>query len=64
MTSDSEFVTFVNHAIKLALDSTMYPNNWTVLSILLETQNVNASYVQTMHDSYNQCYDMRIYGTS
>ena len=30
-----------------------------VLSILLETQDVNVSYVQTMHDYYNQCYDTR-----
>ena len=27
--------------------------------ILLETQDVNASYVQTMHDYYNRCYDTR-----
>ena len=59
MTSDSEFVAFVNHAIQLALDLMVYPNIWAVLSILLETQDVNASYVQTMHDYYNRCYDMR-----
>ena len=53
MTSDSEFVAFVNHATQLALDLTIYPNIWAVLSILLETQDVNASYVQTMHDYYN-----------
>ena len=49
----------VNHAIQLAFDLTTYPNIWAVLSILLETQDVNASYVQTMHDHYNQCYDTR-----
>ena len=27
--------------------------------MLLETQDVNASYMQTMHDYYNQCYDTR-----
>ena len=59
MTSDSKFVTFNNHAIQLALDLMVYPNIWAVLSILLETQDVNASYMQTMHDYYNQCYDMR-----
>ena len=53
MTSDSEFVAFVNHAIQLALDLTTYPNIWAVLSILLETQDVNMSYVQVMHDYYN-----------
>ena len=59
MTSDSKFVAFVNHAIQLALDLTTYPNIWAVLLILLETQDVNASDVQMMHDYYNQCYDTR-----
>ena len=60
MTSDSEFIAFINHAIHLTLDLTTYPNIWAVLLILLETQDVNASYVQTMHDDYNQCYDTRM----
>ena len=51
ITSDSKFVAFVNHAIQLAL--TIYLNIWPVLLIPLETQDVNASYVQTMHDYYN-----------
>ena len=59
MTSDSEFIALVIHAIQLALDLTTYSNIWAVLLILLETQNVNASYVQMMHDYYNQCYDTR-----
>ena len=59
MTFDSEFIAFINHAIQLALDLTTYSNIWAVLSILLETQDVNASYMQTMHDYYNQCYDPR-----
>ena len=59
MTSDSELITFVNHAIQLALDLTTYPKIWAVLLILLETQDINGSYVQTMHDYYNQCYDTR-----
>ena len=45
MTSDSELVAFINHAIQLELDLTTYPNIWAVLSILLETQDVNVSYV-------------------
>ena len=45
MTSDSEFIAFINHAIQLALDLTTYPNIWAVLSILLETQDVNVSYI-------------------
>ena len=59
MTSDSEFVAFINHAIQLALDLTTYPNIWAVFLILLETQDVNMSYIQTMHDYYNQCYNTR-----
>ena len=43
----------------------VYPNIWAVLLILLETQDVNTSYVQTMHDYYNRCYyeNTRLYGT-
>ena len=59
MTSDSEFVAFVNHAIQLALDLTTCPNIWAVLSILLETQDFNMPYVQVMHNYYNQCYNTR-----
>ena len=59
MTSDSEFIAFINHTIQLTLDLIVYPNIWAVLLILLETQDVNASYIQTMHDYYNQCYDTR-----
>ena len=59
MTSDSEFVAFVNHTIQLALDLTAYPNIWAVLLILLETQDVNTSYVQVMHDYYDECYNTK-----
>ena len=59
MTSNSEFAAFVNHAIQLALDLTAYPNIWAVLSILLETQDVNTSNVQVMHDYYNECYNTK-----
>ena len=59
ITSHSEFIAFINHAIQLALDLTTYLNIWALLLILLETQDVNASYVQMMHDYYNHCYDTR-----
>ena len=59
MTFDSEFVAFVNHTIQLALDLMAYPNIWAVLLILLETQDVNTSYVQVMHDYYNECYSTK-----
>ena len=56
MTSDSEFVAFVNHTIQLALDLMAYPNIWAVL---LETQDVNTSYVQVMHYYFNECYNTK-----
>ena len=59
MTSDSEFVAFGNHAIQLALDLMAHPNIWAVLLILLEIQDVNTSYVQVMHDYYNECYNTK-----
>ena len=59
MSADSEFVTFVRRAIKLALDLMAYPTIWAVLSILLETQDVNSSYVQAIHQYHNQCYKMK-----
>ena len=59
MTSNREFVAFANHAIQLALNLMAYPNIWAVLLILLETQDVNTSYVQVMHDYYNECYNTK-----
>ena len=59
MTSDGEFVAFIGNAVQLMPDLTTYPNIWAVLLILLETPDVNALYVQMMHDYYNQCYDTR-----
>ena len=59
MTSDSEFVAFINHAIQLALNLMAYPTIWAVLLILLEMQDVNALYVQVMHDYYNECYNTK-----
>ena len=58
MTSAIKFVAF-NHTIQLALNLTAYPNFWAVLSILLETQDVNTSCVQVMHDYYNECYNTK-----
>ena len=59
MTSDSKFVSFVNHAIQMALDLTAYPNIWDVLSILFETQDVNTSYVQVMHNCYSEWHNTK-----
>ena len=44
----------------MALDLTIYPTIWAVLSILLETQGVNTSYVQVMHDYYRECYNTKM----
>ena len=59
MTSDHEFVAFVNHAIQLAIDLTAYPNIWAVLLILLETQDIKTSDEQVMHHDYNECYNTK-----
>ena len=59
VTSNNEVVAFANHAIQLALDLMAYPNIWAVLSILIETQGVNTSFVQVMHDYYNECYNTK-----
>ena len=59
MTPDSEFIAFVNHAFQFTLDFTNYPHILAVLLILLETQDVNTSYIQVMHNYYNQCYSTR-----
>ena len=59
MTSDSEFVAFVNHAIQMVLNLMAYPNIWAVLSILLETQDEKTSYVQVMHDYNDECYNTK-----
>ena len=59
ITSDSEFVAFFNHAIQLTLDLMADPNIWAVLLVLLETQDVNTSYVQVMHNYYNECYNTK-----
>ena len=42
MTSDSELIAFINHAIQLALDLTTYPNIWAVL-------------LMSMHPMYRRC---------
>ena len=34
MSTDSEFVTFVSHAIELSVDLTVYPTIWAVLDTL------------------------------
>ena len=44
----------------MALDLTAYPNIWAVLLILLETQDVNTSCVQVMHDYFNECYNKKM----
>ena len=60
MSSDSEFVAFVNHAIHMALDLTAFSNIWAVLLVMLETQDVNyMTYVQVMHNYYNECYNTK-----
>ena len=67
MTSDCEFIAFINHAIQLTLVLTTYPNMRTVLLILLETQDVNTSLCTgdaQLLQSMLQHQDGRIYDKS
>ena len=56
MFADSEFVTFLSHAIDLLVDLTVYPTVWAVLKILLETQDANAIYVCNLQEYHSACY--------
>ena len=38
---------------------TVFLTIWAVLSILLESQDVNALYVQAIQQYYDHCYDMK-----
>ena len=46
MSSDNEYVTLLKYAIHLNKDLTVFPTLWTVLSILLDTQDGKQEYVK------------------
>ena len=57
MSSDNEYVTLLKYAVCLNIDLTMFPTLWTVLSILLDTQNGKCEYVKCLQEEYNTYYE-------
>ena len=57
MSSDNKYVTLLKYAIHLNIDLTTFPTLWTVLSILLDTQNGKHEYIKCLQDEYNTYYE-------
>ena len=53
MSSDNEYVTLLQHTIRLHIDLTTFPTLWAVLSILLNTQDCKCEYVKHLQEEYN-----------
>ena len=53
MSSDNEYVTLLKYTICLNIDLTMFPTLWSVLSILLDTQDVKCKHVKCLQEEYN-----------
>ena len=59
MSLDNEYVALLKYAIHLNIDISMFPTLWTVLSILLDTQDSNLEYVKLLREEYNRYYESR-----
>ena len=57
MSSDNEYITLLQHTIHLHVDLTMFPTLWSVLSILLDTQDGKCEYVKCLQEEYNNYYE-------
>ena len=57
MSSDNEYVALLKYAIHLNVDLTTFPTLWTVLSILLDTQDGNLEYVKFLEEEYKRYYE-------
>ena len=57
MSSNSEYVTLLQHTISLHIDLTTFPTLWAVLSILLNTQDCKREYVKCLQEEYNNYYE-------
>ena len=53
MSSDNEYVTLIQYAIRLHIDLTTFPTLWAVLFILLDTQDGKHEYVKCLQGEYN-----------
>ena len=56
MSSDNEYVILLKHTMHLNIDLSMFPTLWTVLSILLDTQDGKCEYVKLLQEEYNTHY--------
>ena len=56
---DNEYITLLNYAIHLHIDIGTFPTVWTVLSILLDTQDNKLEYVKFLQEEYNRYYKHR-----
>ena len=56
MSSDNEYVILLKYAIHLNIDLSVFLTLWTVLSILLDTQDGKCEYVQVLQEEYNTYY--------
>ena len=59
MSLDNEYVALLKYAIHLNIDISRFPTVWTVLSILLDTQDSNLEYVKHLQEKYNRYYKSR-----
>ena len=57
MSSDNEYVTLLKYTICLNMDLTAFPTLWTVLYILLDTQDGKCEYVKYLQEEYNTYYE-------
>ena len=57
MSSDNEYVTLLKYAIHLNIYLTTFSTLWTVLSILLDTQDGKREYVKCLQEEYNTYYE-------
>ena len=56
MSSDTEYVTLLKYAIHFNIDLTTFPTLWTVLSILLDTQDVKHKHIKCLQEEYDTYY--------
>ena len=56
MSSDNEYVALLKYTIHLNVDLSTFPTLWTVLSILLDTQDGYLEYVKFLQEEYNRYY--------
>ena len=59
MSPDNEYVTLLNYAIHLHIDTSTFPIVWDVLSILLDTQDNKLEYVKFLQEEYKTYYEHR-----